>query len=475
MPRRYRIAIVVIALIVIVPLAFVLFVCLFDWNHAKGWVETRATASLGRKVEIAGAIDATWQWRRQIEGSDAWAPGFRFSVGGVRVGNPDWAKRPAFAELESLDMDLRLLPLLWHQLDIPVIRLVQPSLDLELRKDGTNTWTFAPEGDPASSAWNVTLGVIEFGVGKVHIADAARVLDLEAEITQLDVPIEFGQRVEGDDPSTRRAVIRRVGRAAAERLRKAADVRAERAEAKGTTKKPEPYMFAFKAKGTMHREALKAEGRFGGVLSLAEPKPFPLRADIDVGATQIALTGTITDPTSPDAIDMRLWITGPNLERLYPIAGIALPNSPPYATVGRLTGHFHPRRSLLRYQDFTARVGGSDLTGTLTYKSGEGRPSLTGEVDSTLLQFKDLGALIGAGPEGTTVAGDGAPSPNRVLPVEPFDVARWKAMDSDVHFTGKKVVRTEELPISDVDARIRMDAGVLRVDPLRFGMAGGTA
>jgi uncharacterized protein involved in outer membrane biogenesis len=475
MLRRYRIVLALIALIVIVPLAVVLFVSLFDWTRAKGWVEARASSSLGRKVAIGGAIDASWHWRRRVGDRDAWAPGFRFTAGDVKVGNPEWAKRAHFAELESLDMDLRLVPLLWHQLDIPVIRLMRPALDLELRKDDTNNWTFVPADEAAASAWNVTFGVIEFGVGTVHIADAARDLDLDVEITQLDAPIPFGQRVEGDDPSTRRAVIQRVGRPAAQKLRKAADERAARADARGKKEEPEPYLFAFKAKGTMHREAVEGEGRFGGVLELKDPKPFPLRADIDVGATEIALTGTITDPTSPDAIDMRLWITGPNLERLYPIAGIALPNSPPYATVGRLTGHFHPRRSLLRYEDFTARVGGSDLTGTVTYKSGEGRPSLTGEVDSTLLQFKDLGAVIGAGPASSTAADDGAAPPpaNRVLPVEPFDVARWKAMDSDIHFTGKRVIRTEELPISDVDARIRMESGVLRIDPLRFGAAGG--
>ena len=61
---------------------------------------------------------------------------------------------------------------------------------------------------------------------------------------------------------------------------------------------------------------------------------------------------------------MRLWISGPNLADLYAIAGVALPQTPPYATVGRLSGHFHPTRSMLKYEDFTARVGGSDLAGT---------------------------------------------------------------------------------------------------------------
>ncbi len=160
--------------------------------------------------------------------------------------------------------------------------------------------------------------------------------------------------------------------------------------------------------------------------------------------------------------------------QLYPITGIALPNTPPYATIGRLAGRFHPHRSLLRYEDFSARVGGSDLSGTLTYRSGERRPNLSGNVDSTLLRFKDLGAVVGADSAADKAErGDKDVQPaGRVLPAESFNVERWGATDADVHFTGKRVIRNEEQPIDDVDTRIRMDAGVLTLDPLKFGMAG---
>jgi AsmA family protein len=475
MRKRTRILAGVVAFVVLVPVAVVVIVATMDWNSAKPWVQQRASAAFGRTVEIQGDLDAVWHWRRSIGGEDRWSPGFRFTAGGVRIGNPDWAKRPQFAELQALDIDLRMLPLLWRRLDIPSVRLVHPSLDLEQRKGGSNNWTFAPADGSAAPAWAVDIGEIEFDAGEVFVADAERALDLHAQITPLDAPIEFGKRVEGDDPSTRREVIQRVGRAAAQRLRDAAEKRAARGAERGEDKKPPPYLFAFKATGSMHGAAVKGNGRFGGVLALRDPKPFPLRADIDIGATEIALTGTITDPTSPDAVDMRLWISGQNLAQLYTITGIGLPNSPPYATVGRLAGRFHPHRSLLRYEDFTARVGGSNLNGTLTYRSGEPRPTLSGEVDSTLLQFKDLGALVGAGSiKDRSARGDNAAQPaDRVLPAEPFQIERWKATDSDVHFTGKRVIRDEELPISAVDTRIRMKAGVLTLDPLRFGMAGG--
>ncbi|HEY6941706.1 AsmA family protein, partial [Dokdonella sp.] len=68
----------------------------------------------------------------------------------------------------------------------------------------------------------------------------------------------------------------------------------------------------------------------------------------------------------------------------------------------------------------------------------------------------------------------GAPPAGRVLPSEPFELERWRAADADVHFTGKRVIRNEDQPITDVETRIRMQGGVLALEPLRFGMAGGT-
>ncbi|MEO7433807.1 MAG: AsmA family protein, partial [Dokdonella sp.] len=424
-----------------------------------------------RDVAIDGDLKTSWHWHAVRDGAQVWAPGLQVSAEKVRIGNPEWAKKRAFAQLEGIELDLRLLPLLGHAVVIPRVRLVKPSLDFERRKDDSNTWTFASSGQ--SGAWNAEVGEIEFDAGDIAIADAQRDLDVHVEIEPLDVPIPFGQRVEGDDPTTRRGVIQRVGKTAARRLHEAAESRARKRTVENS---PPPYRFGWTAKGTMRGAKIDGNGRFGGVLALSDSnRPFPVRADIEVGNTEIALTGTITDPTSPDAIDMRLWISGSNLADLYPIAGLSLPQTPSYASVGRLSGHFHPHSTSLKYEDFTARVGGSDLAGTLTYKSGDPRATLTGEVDSTLLQVEDLGTLVGVnGADGNKAGDTSRPRSGRVLPSSPFDVQRWNAMDADVHFTGKQVVRVIELPIHDVDTQIVMKDGKLMLDPLRFGMAGGT-
>jgi uncharacterized protein involved in outer membrane biogenesis len=462
------------AVIVLLPIVLMILVASFDWNRARPWLQKRIGAAIGRDVVIDGDLVANWHWRNEPDEPRS-AFGIRFTAKNVRIGNPPWAARRYFAQLQAIDVDMRVLPILLRELSMPSIRLIGPSLDFERRKDDSNNWTFAFSAAQSDPGWTFDLGQIEFDAGEVTIADAERGLDLRAEISALDAPVPFGQHLQDDDPSTRREVIQRVGRAAAKHLHDAAEKRADRAQTMGR-KPPPPYRFAWKAKGTLQGAKVEGNGRFGGVLALKDPsRPFPIRADIDVGATEIALTGTITDPTSPDAIDMRLWITGPNLAQLYPIAGLVLPETPPYATVGRLSGHFHPHRSLLRYQDFSARIGGSDLEGTLTYKSARPRATLTGHVDSALLQLKDLGALIGSGPASAKAArGDTSPQPaSRVLPDEPFNVERWHAMDADVRFTGQRIVRTKELPIRDVETRIVMKDAVLTLDPLAFGMAGG--
>ena len=52
-------------------------------------------------------------------------------------------------------------------------------------------------------------------------------------------------------------------------------------------------------------------------------------ASFDVPIPGIAFVGVLIDPTDLDSLDLRLWLAGSNLSKLYDIAQIPLPNSPP--------------------------------------------------------------------------------------------------------------------------------------------------
>ncbi len=205
------------------------------------------------------------------------------------------------------------------------------------------------------------------------------------------------------------------------------------------------YQFAWNATGNYQGNALTGQGKIGAVLALQDTsKPFPLQADVHIGDSHIALVGTLTDPLHLGALDVRLWFSGSSMARLYPLIGITLPDTPPYATEGHLKATLGRKGSRYSYQDFRGRVGGSDLAGSLLFVTGGARPKLSGDLHSKLLQFADLAPLIGADSSADKKQrGDGISQPaDKLLPVEPFRTDRWQAMDADVTFTGARIVRT---------------------------------
>ena len=131
------------------------------------------------------------------------------------------------------------------------------------------------------------------------------------------------------------------------------------------------------------------------------------------------MPGTLIEPTDLDALDVRLWLSGVSLAQLYEIFGLTLPESPPYVTEGHLIGRFTAHDKKLRYENFTARVGDSDLSGDFVYETKQPRPLLSGKIDSQSLQFRDLAPLIGASPGARKGADNVSKPADKVLPVEP--------------------------------------------------------
>ncbi|MGI4816007.1 MAG: AsmA family protein [Janthinobacterium lividum] len=244
----------------------------------------------------------------------------------------------------------------------------------------------------------------------------------------------------------------------------------------GTRGLPDPYAIGWTLSGSYNKTRVNGVGKLGGILSLQNAaKPFPVQADVKIGDTRIALVGTLTDPTHLSAIDLRLWLSGVSMSHLYSLTGVTLPDTPPYATEGRLLGQFRENASVFTYQRFTGRVGGSDLNGTLTFEQRQPRPRLTGTLVSNLLQFSDLAPVIGADSNASKEKRGAAPTQpsNKALPTEQFRTDRWKALDADVKFTGRRIVKDPALPFTDLYTHVIMKGGVLTLEPLRFGVAGG--
>jgi uncharacterized protein involved in outer membrane biogenesis len=426
--RRTRIALAAAGVLVAVPVVAVVVLMNYDWNQARPWLNDKIGEAIDRPFAIRGDLALTWQSQGHGDAGRSWSdylPLPHLVAQDVHIGNPAGMRAPAeMAGVGRFAFFIELLPLLQHRISIPVLRFDQPVVLLQRDADGKNNWTFKPADKP--SPWQLDLQRVVFTKGTLHYIDAMTHVDAVAEVDTINA-----------DPT---------------------------------------YGVSWTVRGKWNGQNISGGGKAGAVLSLRQQSvPYPLAANLDVGGTSIAVEGTLTKPSALAAIDMRLKVSGPSMARLYGLTGVLLPETPPFATEGHLTGNLGAHASHWLYDRFTGRVGNSDIEGRLDFQTGQPRPLLTGAVQSKLLQFSDLGPLIGADSNASKQARGVEPVQpgNRVLPVEKFRTERWTALDADVGFKAQRITRDKDLPIANLDTMIHMKDGVLSLTPMNFDIAGG--
>jgi len=438
--------------------ALAVFIATFDWNRVKPTINEKVSAELGRAFAINGDLQVFWRTEPEEGGWRAYVPWPHFSAQDITLGNPDWAagktRAANFASLEKVEFRLAPLPLIWQTVRIPQIILTRPTADLLRLADGRATWTFDlpkkeedPNAAPEQSPWKLDIGEIGFDQGNVTLDDQTLKTRLELQVDPLGKPVPFGQL-------------------------------AGKALAGGDKAGTQDYVFGWKLKGQYKGLPLNGSGKVGGMLALQDAaKPFPVQAYVSAGSTRASIVGTLTDPMNLGALDLRLKLAGTSMANLFPLTGVTLPDTPAYETDGRLKAELHDSAGAqFHYENFNGKVGDSDLHGDLVFVNRQPRPKLSGKLRSDQLRMADLGPLIGADSNKEKQArGQSTRQPaDKVLPVEEFRTDRWRAMDADVEFTGKRIVHSDKLPISDLYTHLVLNDGLLTLEPLRFGVAGGT-
>ena len=348
-----------------------------------------------------------------------WPPGVVLAK--LRIGNPSWASTPSLIDAEGLYARVELLPLLRGMVVIPYLGAARADAGLET--DGQKaTWRFGETSDEPSK---LVLMRAYFDDGEIVFRDRSEKTDLKILVK--------GSAGEGGELNAQ-------------------------------------------ASGTFRGEPMKATARIPE-LSTQHEAPVRFQGNAQVGRTKAEAQGWLA--TDGRSLELDATIAGATLKDLNKITGMVLPDSPPYTLRGHLKHEGHD----WHFTRFAGKVGDSDLRGDLTFtKPPKDRPFLKAKLQAKLLDFDDLGPLIGAPPR--TDAGETA-SPeqkakaqarrqaNRLLPDAPFGVAAWGRMDADVTLVADKIQRPKQLPIEAFSAHLVLKDSALRLDPLNFGVAGG--
>ena len=406
----------------VIALAVAILVLLWDWNWFKHPLERYVEARTGREFRIDGNLDVDLG-RTTVVRAD-----------GVRFANAAWSKQRGMASADRVEAGIRVWPLLRRDAIVPDIRLSAPRLRLEKGPKSVGNWDFLPK-DAGPSKWDLRFQRLWIDDGRLQFLDPASKTDIDVAVDSL------AQDAPGASPP-----------------------------------------ISVEGKGHWKGNRFALQGRAESPLDLRDPdSPYRIDAHAQAGATKAHARGTLLDPLRLRDFDLQLALSGKNLEDLYPLLGLALPPTPPYALDGRLTRDIEGARTTWHYDRFKGKVGDSDLAGNASVTTGGARPYLRGDLVSRKLDFDDLAGFVGGAPDtgnGETtnpelaaLAAQRKTSP-RLLPDTPYNLEKLRAMDADVRLKAARI-DAPKLPLDDMDAHLLLENGVLRLDPLDFGVAGG--
>src|SRR5262245_5501192 len=332
----------------------------------------------------------------------------------VAFSNAEWGERRPMFTADSVEFSISLPELLRGRVVLPEVTLGEAGLLLQRDSEDRRNWRLRPDTGDAGR-------------------EPPAILQLAAN--RLTVRIK-------DEPSDTDLVVD---------TRPTADAGRE---------------IAFDAKGRVRGSRLAARGTGASLASLLDRSvPYRFKVSATVGEARATFDGTATILAAFEAIDARVTVAGRDLAVLADVLNLAWPPTASYDLAGRL------RRSGKTWEliGISGTVGKSDVQGDLRVVRADPRPALTGKLVSRELDIADLGGFVGGRPG----VADEKPA-GKVLPAEQIDLAKLRRMDAKVSLTATSFRNRDKLPLDNLSATLVLADGVLRVEPLRFGVAGGS-
>jgi AsmA family protein len=332
----------------------------------------------------------------------------------ITFANAEWGEDKSMFSADSVDVSIDLLSLLRGRLVFEEIAAGDAELLLERDSKGRNNWTLDARREEPEDGGEPPI-VRRFSVNGLTVTVRDVPVDTEVQVTAQSL-------TEGDG-------------------------------------------IEFDVKGKLRGVKVAIRGAGGAPHTLLDrATPYPLRFSGKIGDGSASFDGTVTGLPAPKAIDARATITGRNLSVLADALGLIAPDTAPY----KINGQLGLDGKSWHLTDVNGTVGKSDLRGNVSVDLAGGRPQLKAKLASKQLDIGDLAGFVGAKPGEKPKEKTG-----KVLPAEPLKPESLRRIDAQVTLTAGSFRNRDMVPLDDLNATLTLDNGVMKVEPLRFGVAGG--
>lgn len=394
-------------------------VFLFPWDMLRSPINRYVSDQLGRRFEITQRLSVDVGRTTTVR------------LDGLEFANPDWALEPYLIKAKAAEFDIRLWPLLLGRVDLPRVALFEPQVGLQIEPDGRRSWALSRDTTKTNATPDIGTVTVDRGTLKYRAAQEGA--DITAQLSL--APEDAGL-----------------------------------------------FPLRYQASGKWRNEAFTASGRTGGVLALSRDvkKSFPIEVNAQSGKTMLRAKGTVDNLQEFAGLNATFDIQGRNLDELYRLSRVVLPSTPPY----KLRGQLSKQGLVWSASQMVGMLGKSDVSGDLRFDTSAAVPMLTGKIQSKVLDFEDLLPVIGLPVKASPAAvssqpsAKNQPSPSagykKVLPTATLDLVRLKAMHADVIYSALDIRHAAQLPLDKGSVHVKLNQGILQLEPLVLGVAGGS-
>ena len=347
------------------------------------------------------------------------------------------------ASLASLQVGVKLIPLLSGVVDITGITLDSPTINLRVGRDGTPNWAMHPEGKPASAA------------GPAETRQAASPLNQLQRLRLGAVTIHSGTVTYAD--------ARKPGTQTMNKLE--ADLRwpsfADKLNLTGS--------LAWKG------ETVKFAVDTGSPDQFMQLKPLPVTIELDAPALNLAFTGEV-EPGAPAVLDGGVSASTSSVGKLGGWLGTPLPG--PQDASGEMKAHLRHQGPVTAFNGFSAALGQASVAGDLAFTSGGPRPLLKGTLRFSELDLDPYlpaaGAARNGEPAGQAKLGE-APQPSATpagWSTAPLDFQPLLQADADLSVQTAGL-RYRAIAIGATEINLMLHDGLLNTVLKRMSLYGG--
>ncbi len=464
-----------------------------DWSKYQEPIAAAVRDATGRELRFGGSLNI----------NIGLSPGI--SANGVRLQNAPWASRADMLTVDNVEVHLKLLPLIFGQVEVSRIELIGLDLLLETDAQGQGNWILELTDEPAPDVDDDGPGdgqmLTAAVLGKAVIRNATIVYldgttgesqrvtidEFVARMESVDAPLKMDLAAAfGDEPIELEGELTGVsglpsggalGLDLALRALGASVTMAGRVErplytdgidisidAEGVSL---TQLTAFAGAPVADLGAYRLGARITGnadAIRLSD-----LVVDLKAADATIGVTGSVQDAVALEGIDVALRIDGRSLAALSTLAGTQLPDLGAYQVAANVAG----TADKIKVSNLRIGIADMQIDGNVAADIAARPMRLEATLRAPRIDLTRLLPAAAPAPEETAPPAGGTKErlfPDDPLPLDGLDALG--ALDADVRLEIGALVVDAETTLTNLDVGLDVGPGTVRVKPLKLTAMG---